>query len=331
MRRTSKGNRAPLAPLHSNSLRADVPRKSVAKAEGKQSQKETKSSSVSERRVTKQAGKADPQAEQSAGSKTARDKSPTKSRKSVQLITTSAAPARSETLRSVKEDIKRAASCKPAASDASQLSRCLAKHKAAQQTAAERSAKPRLSAPRLAGASKLADGPKVQADAGAEASTQADALTSDLSALRHWQLPATPPSISAVLATRGAPAGAINVSRQPQYLQTQATPQSTVHGVGTPQDFSDVFDLDDVSRCMSMCHMSSVTTSSLRTHADLARTSLCQHTYSCTIPGQQQEADSVSIPTVLIMQAVAHQDAAFAFAPWATLAATSVVLALYAS
>ena len=263
MRRTAKGTRAPLAPLHNNSLRGDSPRKAVTKADVRQILSSVGQKPVNKQRKAPQAkpNKADLEAArevQDASSKTAVARSPTRSRKSVRLVTTTAAAAKSETAARIKQEINKIAeapSCKQTAvaptSVASQLDRRLVKRRAAKKTSAQQSAQSGALASATAGHDDLLQAPRTEAGICATSSTQADAITPSPGALRHWQVPATPPSISALLGALKTPAGVVSTSRDMQYLPTQATPQSAVHGVGTPQDFSDVFDLDDVSLCIS--------------------------------------------------------------------------------
>ena len=259
MRRTAKGNRAPLAPLHNNSLRGDSPRQAVTKADGKQSLSSVGQKPVNKLRKAQQAKpkKADllaPQSVQDASSKTAGERAPAKSRKAVPLVTTTAAPAKSGTVARIKQEINKTAeapSSKQTAvactSAASQLGGQLARRRAAQQTSAQQSAKSGALASVPAGHADLTGAPRAGAGIIAAGSAQADATTPSSAALHQWQVPATPPSIGALLRTLKSPAGMVSPSRDTKYLPTQTTPESAVHGVGIPQDFSDVFDLDDVS------------------------------------------------------------------------------------
>ena len=59
---------------------------------------------------------------------------------------------------------------------------------------------------------------------------------------------ATDGAISALLKPLGTPEAAEAPTQDVQYLpaHSEASPSSAVVGVGTPQDFSDVFDLDEV-------------------------------------------------------------------------------------
>ena len=68
------------------------------------------------------------------------------------------------------------------------------------------------------------------------------------STLDRWYLPATPPSIRATLGLLDSPDVAVAPGLDAQYVtvRQEASPLSAVLGVGTPQDFSDVFDLDEV-------------------------------------------------------------------------------------
>ena len=254
MRKSAKSTRAPLAPLHNNSLRGESPRRS-AKGGGKQSVKSF-GLQTSNKLHPAQATKADkanadlPDRAHHAGSTAARTQSPAKARKSVQLVTTSAVPARSDTLARLKQGLKKPAeapSAKQAAANVPsavlQLDGVLVRHKVALQGASPLSAK----------SSGLAPPMVDQAAAGTLAAAH-DASTPS-SVMRHWHVPSTPPSISAVLGPSETTAAA-SAQRDVQNLLNQKTPQSGVKGVGTPQDFSDVFDLDEVSRdmlCFAAC------------------------------------------------------------------------------
>lgn len=254
MRKSAKSTRAPLAPLHNNSLRGESPRKS-AKGSGKQSVKSF-GLKTSNKLHSAQATKADkanadlPDRAHHDDRKAAKTQSPAKARKSVQLVTTSAVPVRSDTLARLKQGLKKAPSAKQAAASGPSavlpLDDLLIRHKAALQSASPLSAK----------SSGLAPPIVHQAAAGtlAAARQQTDASTPS-SVTRHWHVPATPPSISAVLEPSETSAAG-PAQWDVQNFRTQETPQPGVKGVGTPQDFSDVFDLDEVSRdmlCFAAC------------------------------------------------------------------------------
>lgn len=244
MRKSAKSNRAPLAPLHNNSLRGESPLK--AKGDGQQSVKSFGHKALNKLHVA-QATKADkanadlPNRAHDAGRKAARTQSPTKARKSVQLVTTSAVPARSGTLARIKQGLKKPAeapSAKPATASVPsavlQLDGLLIKHRAAHQSAS----------PLSAVSSGLALPTVDQAGAGTLAVSPLQTDSTPSSVLCHWHVPASPPCISALLGPSETPAaGQLDV----QDSVTHATPQSAVKGAGTPQDFSDVFDLDEVS------------------------------------------------------------------------------------
>ena len=255
MKKSAKSSRAPLAPLHNNSLRGESPRK-AAKGGDRQSAKSFEHK-TSNKLPTAQATKANkaiadlPDRAHNAGSKPARAQSPAKARKSVQLVTTSAVPGRSKTLARIKQGLKKPAEA-PSAKQAAagvpsavlQLDRLHLRQRAAHQSASSLSEN----------SSGLAPPTVVQAAAGtlAAAPLQIDTSTSP-SVLRHWHLPATPSSISALL---GSPetAAAGPAQWDVQKTVTQATPQPGVQGVGTPQDFSNVFDLDEVNmHCSAIC------------------------------------------------------------------------------
>lgn len=257
MRKTAKSNRAPLAPLHNNSLRGDSPRK-TAKGGGRQSVSslgQKAAQKLHNAEVTK-ADKANlPDRAHNAGSKAARTQSPTKARKSVPLVTTSAVPARSKTLAKIKQGLQKPAEAPSAKQTAasvpsavSQLDDLFVRNRAAQPSAAPRSTKPNAVAPSnvdQAGAATRSTAP-MQTDASPPSSV-----------LRHWHVPAAPPSIDALLGPSETAAAAISTGRAVQNCLTQGTPALEVKGVGTPQDFSDVFDLDEVSldvQCSAACH-----------------------------------------------------------------------------
>lgn len=263
MRKTAKSNRAPLAPLHNNSLRGDSPRK-TAKGGGRQSVRSFghKATHKLHNAEVPKADKANanlPDRAHDAGSKAARTQSPAKARKSVPLVTTSAVPARSKTLAKIKQGLKKPAEAPSAKQTAasvpsavSQLDDLLIRHRAAQQSAAPQSAKPSAVVPSnvdQAGAATCTTAP-----------LQTDSSTPS-SVLRHWHVPAAPPSINALLGPSETSAASISTGRDVQNCLTQATAASEVRGVGTPQDFSDVFDLDEVSldaHCSAACTLTCI-------------------------------------------------------------------------
>ena len=236
MRKSAKSSRAPLAPLHNNSLRCESPRK-TAKGDGKQDVKGFGHKASNQLHTATKVDKANadfPNRAHDAGRKAAKTQSPAKARKSVQLVTTSAVPARSGTLGRIKQGLKKPAEAPSAKQATASL---LVRPRAAQQSAA----------PLSAVSSGLAPPTVDQAGAGAlaAAALQADASTPS-SVLHQWHVPATPPSISALPGPSETTAAG-NAPRDVQNSVTHATLQSGVKGVGTPQDFSDVFDLDEVS------------------------------------------------------------------------------------
>lgn len=246
MRKTAKSNRAPLAPLHNNSLRGDSPRR-TAKGGGRQSVSSFGHKAAHKLHNTEvaKADKANANLADTAHDKAARTQSPAKARKSIPLVTTSAVPARSKTLAKIKQGLKKPAEAPSAKQTAasvpsavSQHDDLLIRHRAAQQSAAPQSAKPNAVAPSnvdQAGAATCTTAP-----------LQADASTPS-SVLRHWHVPAAPSSINALLGPSEATGAAISTGTNVQNCLTQASPALEVKGVGTPQDFSDVFDLDEVS------------------------------------------------------------------------------------
>lgn len=243
MRKTAKSSRAPLAPLHNNSLRGESPRK-AGRGNDKQSVKScghkaaNKLHTTSSTRADKAAGSL-PDVH-GAGSKTAKSKSPTKVRKSVQLVTTSAVPTRSGTLARNKQGLNKPVGAPLAKQAAARTSSTVSHHDGSisENRAVHQSAEPQ-SAPSSTVAPAAAD--QIGAGILGFGSLPTDASPPS-GVLSHWQVPATPPSISALLGTPEA-----RLTRDVQYFPTQATPESAVKGVGTPQDFSDVFDLDEVS------------------------------------------------------------------------------------
>lgn len=251
MRKTAKSNRAPLAPLHNNSLRGDSPRK-TAKGGGRQSVSSFGHKAAHKLHNTEVAkdDKANTNLADRAHDKAARTQSPAKARKSVPLVTTSAVPARSKTFAKIKQGLKKPAEAPSAASVPSAVSQhddLLIRHRAAQQSAAPQSAKPNAVAP--------SNVDQAEAATRTTAPLQADASTPS-SVLRHWHVPAAPSPINALLGPLEATGAAISTGTNVQHCLTHATPALEVKGVGTPQDFSDVFDFDEVSydmQCSPSC------------------------------------------------------------------------------
>ena len=250
MRRASKGSRAPLAPLQGNSLRDDSARKSVAKGDSKQSFNSYGRKPPSKPQ-TARVNRADPELANSAqdtGNHAARAKSPAKVRKSVQLVTTAAAVSRTGSLAKVKQGRRKSAE----ATSVKQSRPVLSANAQSVDLAAKSMTDAESTAQHAARASTLpqATTGNAASPAGAgmtvPASVQADECTPPYVTLRHWQTPATPPSINTLLGLAQSPPGGVCISRDGSCQPAHATPQSAVDGAGTPQDFSDVFDLDVV-------------------------------------------------------------------------------------
>ncbi len=252
MRRNAKGTRAPLAPLHDNSLKGDSSHKLVngTKMDAKQSaarvtnKPATKSSTsqvkLSDKATAKLAGSTYP-----THNKTVGKSSPVKPRRSVQLVTTSAAQSRSENLARIKQAVRKPGRETQPAGLGRPTRQLAASASAARQTGADT----QDAAHGIAGAPASAQSiePLAKLDAEPDAQTPANVTQ------RHWRLPGTPPSIRALLGplqTPAAAAAAVNKDVQYMPTQQQTLSESTVQGAGTPQDFSDVFDLDEVKHTL---------------------------------------------------------------------------------
>lgn len=260
MRRTARTTRAPLAPLHDNSLRGDSPRNAIttAKAATKPGSAKGTNTAASKPCTAKvklpaRADADQPSVTQRTGSKPARKASPAKPRNNVQLVTTSAVASRSENLARIKQAVKKpaepAAKMQPAQTSSAAILRntISVRRQAVSKDAVQEAAAAALA--KQGADTDLAGVYATAASAGAAqdscATTMADVQTPVNTPLHHWQVPATPPSISALLGALETPA---SVNRDKQYLpaQQQEASATTVLGVGTPQSFSDVFDLDEV-------------------------------------------------------------------------------------
>ena len=250
MRRNAKGIRAPFAPLHDNSLKGDSSHKlpNGTKMDAKQSAARltTKPATKSSTSQVKQSDKAVANLARSTnpiGNKTAAKSSPVKPRKSVQLVTTSAAQSRSETLARIKQAVRKPGRETQPAALGRPTRQLAASASAARQTEADT----QDAAHGVAGAPASAQSMEPLAkldDAEPDAQTPANVTQ------RHWRLPGTPPSIRALLGPLQTPAAAAaTANRDMQYVPTQqqTVSDSAVQGAGTPQDFSDVFDLDEVT------------------------------------------------------------------------------------
>lgn len=230
MRRTAKGSRAPLAPLHDNSLRSISPRRLDAKADAKQTAKPSHKAAPKANSTLQLPDKADAKLAKTThltGSKTARRSSPSKQRKKAQLITTSAAQPRSETLARIRQAVRKPAGTgKPSG----------------QSGAAATTAQQPVAHAHAATAEVSVMASSLEHPTSLAVHTE---LTPASTTLRQWQLPVTPPSIRALLGPMETPPVAAASGRDVP-TQHQAPSVSTVHGAGTPQDFTDVFDLDEV-------------------------------------------------------------------------------------
>ena len=229
MRRGAKSNRKPLAPLHNNSLRADAARApcAIGKNEARSSAASRGKTKLddAERKLTGPASADLLESKDKSQCKTGTKASPTKARKSSQLVTTSAA-SRSETLARIKKAVKKPAgnaSAGPAAkatSAASRLNAIAVRRQAAAgkpsspaQPALPEQAKPEAEAAVTAPvniASNLHQQPPTPLPAQQDGKcsltpAREDATASAISCLNHWHLPATPPSISALLGPLESP------------------------------------------------------------------------------------------------------------------------------
>lgn len=254
MRRNAKGTRAPLAPLHDNSLKGDSPSKLLngTKMDAKQSaarvtNKPATKSSTSQVKLSDKAVANLARSTYLTGNKTARKSSPVKPRKSVQLVTTSAAQSRSETLARIKQAVRKPGRETQPAGLGRPARQLAASASATRQTEADMQDAAHGIAGAPAGAQST-EPPTILDDAEPDAQTPANVTQ------RHWWLPVTPPSIRALLGPLQTPAAAAAANRDEQYVPTQqqAVSDSTVQGAGTPQDFFDVFDLDEVTHILEL-------------------------------------------------------------------------------
>ncbi|DBB04169.1 hypothetical protein WJX77_012163 [Trebouxia sp. C0004] len=249
MRRNAKGTRAPLAPLHDNSLKGDSSHKLLngTKMDAKQSaarvtNKPATKSSTSQVKLPDKAVANLARSTYPTGNNTAGIPSPVKPRKSVQLVTTSAAQSRSETLARIKQAVRKPGRESQPAGLGRPTRQLAASASAARQTEADMQDAAHGVAGASAGAQSM-EPPAELDDAEPDAQTPANVTQ------RHWRLPGTPPSIRALLGPLQTPAAAAAANRDEQYVPTQqqTVSDSTVQGAGTPQDFSDIFDFDEVS------------------------------------------------------------------------------------
>ncbi len=249
MRSNAKGTRAPLAPLHDNSLKGDSSHQLIngTKMDAKQSaarvtNKPATKSSTRQVKLPDKAVAVLARSTHPIGNKTAGKSSPVKPRKSVQLVTTSAAQSRSENLARIKQAVSKPGRETQPAGLGRPTRQLAASANAARQTGADTQDAAHGIAGAPAGAQSTEPSAKLD-DAEPDAQTPANVTQ------RHWRLPGTPPSIRALLGPLQTPAAAATVNRDMQYVPTQqqTVSESAVQGAGTPQDFSDVFDLDEVT------------------------------------------------------------------------------------
>ena len=213
--------RAPLAPLHSNSLHAGSPRcqedlakretkKALTKLDPKAQAKVDASTKGSA--LLQHTSRPSQKSSRPAAGKSATASSPTKVRKSVSLITT------------IAQSQARAPAGKVTAAH-------LANTQRSSTSASARNG------------NAVAHG--ISTTAPAVAAVTADPRNASPDALSHWHIPGSQLHLDAILTPLDTPAAS---RRDTMYFAPpQATPASTVQGAGTPQDFSDVFDLESVS------------------------------------------------------------------------------------
>ncbi|DBA67536.1 TPA: hypothetical protein ACH3X2_001814 [Trebouxia sp. C0005] len=248
MRRNAKSNRAPLAPLHDNSLKGDSSHKLFngtkmdAKSAARVTNKPTAKSSTSQVKLSDKAVANLAGSTYLTGHKTAGRPSPVKPRKTVQLVTTSAAQPRSEKLARIKQAVRKSGRETQPSGLGRPTRQLAASASAARQTETDMQDAAHAIAGALSGAQSTEPPAKLD-DAEPDAQTPANVTQC------HWRLPGTPPSIRALLGPLQTPAAAAATNSDMQYMQTQqqTVSDSAVQGAGTPQDFSDVFDLDEVS------------------------------------------------------------------------------------
>lgn len=250
MRRNAKGTRAPLAPLHDNSLKGDSSHHLLngTKMDAKQSaarvtNKPAPKSSTNQVKLPDKAVAVLARSTYPTGNKTAGKSSPVKPRKSVQLVTTSAAQSRSENLARIKQAVRKPGRETKPAGLGRPTRQLVASASAARQTGADTQDAAHGVAGAPAGAESTEPLAKLD-DAEPDAQTPVNVTQ------RHWRLPGTPPSIRALLGPLHTPAAAAaTANRDVQYMTTQQQTVSefAVQGAGTPQNFSDVFDLDEVT------------------------------------------------------------------------------------
>ena len=213
--------RAPLAPLHSNSLHADSPRcqEDLAKRETKKGltkldpKAQAKAdAAIKGSTVLQHTFRPSQKPSRPAAGKSARASSPAKARRSAPLVTTNA------------QSQAGAPAGKVTAPHSANTSRSSTSVSARSGKAAAHSTAIRA--------------PAVTAVPAAPLNASPDALS-------HWHIPGSQPHLDAVLTPLDTPAAS---RRDTMYFPPhQVTPASTVQGAGTPQDFSDVFDLESVS------------------------------------------------------------------------------------
>lgn len=220
--------RAPLAPLHSNSLHAGSPRvqEGLAKRETKKSAAEVDSKastkSVAVAKTSKPSHKqaqTNQKASRSTTSQTSRGLSPARTRKTRPLAANNLqANSGAQTSRAA-----------PPARHASLISTTQPRHTQTSSRSTSADAQHTFT-------------PAAGARATAVTATPANASPGVLS---HWHTPGTQPHLDAILVPLDTPAAS---RRDTMYIPApKGTPASTVQGAGTPQDFSDVFDLESVS------------------------------------------------------------------------------------
>lgn len=226
--KSRRSTRAPLAPLHSNALHVDSPRvqESLAKRETRKavadgdSKAPTKSLALAKgSALLHKPSRQSQKPSRPAAATAAKALSPAKLRKSVPFVTTILhAHSGSQTARGPIP----------------------AKHASLVATTQPRQSNIATSA-NIRSTAALVDIPS-EAPVTAVTAQPANASPGVLS---HWHTPGTQPHLDAILTPLDTPAAS---RRDTMYIPApKGTPASTVQGAGTPQDFSDVFDLESVS------------------------------------------------------------------------------------
>ena len=220
--------RAPLAPLHSNSLHAGSPRcqEDLAKREAKKplAKVDFKAPAKAEAPVKRASilehyTRLSQRPLRPAKDTAARASSPVKARQSVPLVTTNAhSQAEATTSKGA-----------PPSRRASLAAATHLRHNSLSSSAGHRGVAH----------------PVTSSSTAPAAAVTAVSVTASPDVMSHWHTPGSQPHLDAILTPLDTPAAS---RRDTMYFPPpQATPAFTVQGAGTPQDFSDVFDLESVS------------------------------------------------------------------------------------